>query len=138
MIRALRRTHRASVLLLALLLPAAYLVALGARPTPPAAGVFSPKPAPDFRVGRDAFGRLVLELDARGAPLIPDALVYWAAETTAESPLPPDAVLLGALPQDAVRSFNLPWAAHEGTGVALVFSLARQERVAEFPLADAR
>ena len=32
MIRSLRRTHRASVLLLALLLPPAYLAALAVRP----------------------------------------------------------------------------------------------------------
>lgn len=134
MIRSLRRTHRTAVLLLALLLPPAYLLALAARPAPEAVLSFPAKDEPSFRLGRDAFGRLVLELDARGAPLIPDALVYWAAEATAEPELPRDAVLLGTLPQDEVRAFNLPWAAREHRGVALVFSLAWQRRVALFPL----
>jgi hypothetical protein len=89
---------------------------------------------PDFRVGVDAFGRLVLELDARGAPVVPDALVYWAPATAAEPALPSDAVLLGSLPADAVRSFTLPFAARRHRGVALVFSLAWQKRVAEMPL----
>ena len=134
MIRSLRRTHRATVLSLALLLPCAYVVALASRPAPETALRFPAKDAPDFRVGRDAFGRLVLELDARGAPLVPDALVYWASEVSAEPALPRDAVLLGALARDDVRAFNLPWAAHQHRGVALVFSLAWQKRVAEFPL----
>jgi hypothetical protein len=134
MIRSLRRTHRASVLALALLLPPAYAAALLARPAAEPAVSFPAKDAPTFRVAADAFGRLVLELDARGAPVVPDALVYWAPAAASEPALPGDAVLLGALPADAVRAFNLPFAARQHRGVALVFSLAWQKRVAEMPL----
>jgi hypothetical protein len=134
-IRSLRRRHRASALLLALLLPPAFIAALAARPAPEPSHTVPGSAEFAWSLGRDAFGRLVLELDASGAPVIPDALVYWVPEVADEPALPPGAVLLGALHQDAARLFSLPDAAGEQSGVALVFSLAWQERVAAYPLA---
>jgi hypothetical protein len=131
MIRPLRRTHRAAVLALALVLPFAYAAALLARPGAPAMAVAPFKPAATASVGTDAFGRLVLEVDARGAPVVPDALVYWAPEPGGDG-----AVLLGALPDDGVARFNLPYAARTRVGYAWLYSLARQERATEFPLAQ--
>lgn len=137
MIRSLRRRHRASALVLALLLPAAYVTALSARPTPEAAPAARSDGELAWSLGRDAFGRLVLELDASDTPVIPDALVYWAPAVANAPELPQGAVLLGALPQNAARLFNLPQAAREERGVALVFSLAWQKRVAALPLGRA-
>ncbi len=134
MIRSLRRRHRATAFLLALLLPAAFVAALAARPAPEPQLGERVRAALGFSLGVDAFGRLVLELDASGAPVIPDALVYWAPDASGERELPPGAVLLGALPQDAARLFILPYPAREQRGVALVFSLAWHKRVAAFAL----
>jgi hypothetical protein len=137
MIRSLRRRHRASAFLLALLLPAAYVAALSARTEPAPVPPERADSALDVSLGVDAFGRLVLELDASGAPVIPDAHVYWAPDASEERELPDGAVLLGALHQDASQLFSLPYAARERRGVALVFSLAWHKRVAAFALDDA-
>lgn len=147
MIRPLRRAHRAGMLLLALALPPAYVLALAARPAPETRAAAEPKAEPSVTVVREASGALVLEVDSRGAPLVPDALVYWAdaalagsalpAHTVLLGSLPPGALLLGALPQEAVRRFALPEAAQRRAGVAFVFSLPWQKRVATYPLAQA-
>ena len=131
MIRSLRRAHRASVLVLALTLPLAYAGALRARPGAPEPSPAPSKPSATASLGSDAFGRLVLEVDARGAPVVPDALVYWAPEPGGDG-----AVLLGALPDEGVARFNLPFAARAHAGFAWLYSLALQKRAVEFPLAQ--
>ena len=149
MIRALRRHHRFAALGLAVLLPPAYLGALAARaPAPVEAESLATTlgeesvatPADRVRMvapsdaefvlpvtlGRGADGARVVELDSRGLAAQPDALVYWTPAVPQAKSLPPEVFLLGALPDDGVRAYQLPAAASERVGSLLVFSVAWQ------------
>jgi hypothetical protein len=147
MIRELRCRHRFAAVGLALLLPPAYLGALAARPPAPVAGesLVTALGEPSFAIaadrvrlplrgelglslatGRAADGARIVELDSRGLAAQPDALVYWSAAPPASESLPADVLILGALPENAVRAYRLPTAAGSRSGSLLVFSLPWQ------------
>jgi hypothetical protein len=151
-IHALRRRHRFAAAGLALALPPAFALALASR-APEARNPESLPAALGERVERlveretsparltgpiavafgvDTGGARAVELDTRGAPVVPDALVYWSAGAGAPAALPAAAVFLGALPADAVRVFRLP---ADAAGAVVVFSLAWQTVVAAVPVA---
>lgn len=124
MIQPLRARHRRWITALAVLLPAAFVLALAARPAPPAAVALSPALDPaaetarplagwddlwrgadlSTRVSRGRDGGLRLDLEATAAPAAPDLLVYWvpsgtpAAGSDPATETPTDA----ALPPDAM------------------------------------
>ncbi|MFI5317242.1 MAG: hypothetical protein ACHQ6T_16195 [Myxococcota bacterium] len=147
MIRELRRRHRLTAVGLALLLPPAYVVALAsrapvplvARPLPAALGepllaltsgrVRLPAQSVALALGRAADGSRVVELDTRGLPALPDALVYWSARDSVAGSLPDDSFFLGAVPGNAVRAYRLPAASDSGAGSLVVFSVAWQKIV---------
>jgi hypothetical protein len=152
MIRALRQRHRFAAIGLALLLPPLYALALAARSPEPrveplaaalrepdVAGIAERRSSPgrgelplSVSLGRDRNGARVVELDTRGAPVTPDALVYFSAGLNQSESLPPGSIFLGALPQDAVRAYALP---NRAAGAVVVFSLAWQRVVASAPVA---
>ena len=134
---ALRRTHRTVWLGLALVVPGGLGLALShhvQRPVMVAlpvalTGDRVPDSAPllvqdDLWQGARIRTRLwssppVVELDLLDPLRQPDPLVYWTA-TEDGGMLPPDAVLLGALPGSGAATFPLP----RPGGRLLVFSLA--------------
>lgn len=148
MIAPLRARHRRTVTVLALALPALYLLALRARPDPPtmAAAALpdaaSPAVASDARVsalpsplfpGLDIDARLlaagtVLELAPRVMPRAPDVLVYWRSaggDRDEGDALPGDAVFLGPLAPRAAR-YPLPTSG----GTVLLYSLGHRTVIA--------
>jgi hypothetical protein len=129
MTRGLRRRHRLATLGLALALPLAVAVALVARPPEPR----NPEPlAAALREPESSrtTGRSV-ELDTRGEPVVPDALVYWSPGESDGESLTSDSVFLGSLPTDAVRTFAVPGT---DSGRVVVYSLAWQRVVRSHPV----
>jgi hypothetical protein len=123
MIHSLRRSHRLATLGLALVLPPAVAVALAVRaPQPRTAGLEAAlrEPVPEPGAQR------VIELDPRGEPLVPDALVYWMPGADSSESLAPDSVFLGTLSADVPRAFAVPGS---DAGRVVVFSLAWQRVV---------
>lgn len=154
MIAPLRARHRRAFTVLALALPALYLLALRARPDRPtmaatalpgaapqtaasAASGAPPVPLfPDLEIDvRLLAAGTVLELDPRAMPRAPDVLVYWrrpergAASGGSGGDLPDDAVLLGAL---APRARRYPLPAPGGT--VLLYSLGHRTVIARAAL----
>lgn len=119
MIRALRRRHRFAALCLALALPPALAVALVVR-TPQASAPES-RPELSLTPSRAADGARAVEIDSRGAPVVPDALAYFSPEPAPRDAVTADSVFLGEVPADALRSYALPGRA---AGRVLVYSLA--------------
>jgi hypothetical protein len=125
MIRALRVRHRFAALGLAMVVPPAFALAIAARsPEPRNPDLLAEASAPD-----DA---RAVELDTRGAELVPDALVYWSPGASSAASLAPDSVFLGTLPADALRRFTAPGS---GAGRVVVYSLAWQRVVRAVPVA---
>lgn len=124
MIRALRVRHRFAALSLAMVVPPAFALALASRaPEPKNPELVAEATAPD--------GARAIELDTRGAELVPDALVYWSPGASSVASLAPDSVFLGTLPADALRRFTAPGSA---AGQVVVYSLAWQRVVRSIPV----
>jgi hypothetical protein len=130
MIRALRRRHRFATAGLALALPPMLALALAVRAPQSPAPESRPALALAFRRAPD--GAPVVELDSRGAPVLPDALAYFSPDPAPAESVPAEAVFLGEVPADAVRTYSLPGRA---AGRVLVFSLAWQRVVASAEVA---
>ena len=151
MIRALRVRHRATFVVLAVLVPAALGAALLGRRTP--AG---PPPRPDpadvsvvtqrsevvavwshlsliTRMWRDEDGSLGLRLEAWRAPAPPTTLLYWSAEEPRQGELPGDARFVGALGTPP-REFVLRDA--PAGGWLVLFSLGHGEVVGSLDLSE--
>ncbi len=127
MIRRLRRQHRVTFLILAVLLPAVVVAAVLARPELP--------PEPEQLAWRDQRpgGRTTFEIaqesgwitltrtSACGAP---DLLLYWAPEPgrTGEAGLPEGARLLGTLPPQPDMRVRLS----ETGGHVILYSLGHR------------
>jgi hypothetical protein len=123
MIRSLRRRHRLATLGVALVLPPAVAVAFAVRaPQPRNAGLDAALREPVLEPGPQR----VIELDPRGEPLVPDALVYWMPGADSGESLAQDSVFLGTLSADAPRAFVVPGS---DAGRVVVFSLAWQRVV---------
>lgn len=156
MILPLRRRHRRMILALALVLPALYVGALAARPSPPPAlpltGVVSGAPPlgaslagqwPDLWMGLPITTRLLVapdlgrwvEIAPRRDLEVPGPLLYWHPGPAAGGGLPPDAVLLGPLAAGAPRAFRLPLEA--AGGELLLWSLEHGELVGRATLPPA-
>jgi hypothetical protein len=133
MTRSLRRAHRRAAAGLALALPPLLALALAARS--PQASAPESRAALGLALGRAADGTRTIELDTRGAPVIPDGLAYFSAHSPAADTVPSDAILLGEIPSDAVRSYPLPGRA---AGQVIVFSLGWDRVVASAPVAAER
>ncbi len=153
MIASLRRRHRRVISAVAVFLPLGLGLALASRPTPPiqatlprelddagAAMQFAPASgiAEDatgqslaLTLGTAASGAPAVRVDSRLAPPIPDALVYWSSVPSPGDALPQGAVLLGAVPEDAVRVLLLPAGAERVPGRVLVWSVGWSRVVAE-------
>jgi hypothetical protein len=153
MIARLRRRHRRMTTALAVFLPLGTALALGSRPTPPVQGplpieLVEPGAALEFAptagatqasaeqpfalvLGTAADGARAIRVDSRGAPAIPDALVYWSPAPSPDSALPDGAVLLGAVPEEGVRVLLLPADAARAPGRVLVWSVGWSRVVAE-------
>jgi hypothetical protein len=121
-IARLRRRHRIATVALAALMPPALAVALAVRSATPAIGAIPPVLAAGEAGGtprwsRDDLGSAVplrvrgfdasIELAPLRDPLLPDLLVYWAADGTADR-LPDGARLLGRLAATEARRFAVP------------------------------
>jgi hypothetical protein len=154
MISPLRRRHRHVMLGLAVVLPLGFATALASRPAPAVqeslpAELAGREPATTFAVraeraslsrelpialalGDAAPGLAAVRIDSRGAPFVPDALVYWSAAPSSAGALPAQSFLLGAVPENDVRVLALPAAAHTRGGRLLVFSAGWQRVVGEW------
>lgn len=151
MIAPLRRLHRRSMPVLALVLPLGLWAALDARPALPVQpGVttgqgFDPEQANDSRPGRlvladgsslfvmQSAGRVELHCDGP-APALPALLVYGAISNVEPAELPGGAHLLGGLGGPAPRHYELPEALVGDDTWLLVYSLGHQELVGACPL----
>jgi hypothetical protein len=149
MIRSLRRRHRLLITLLAVVVPAVFVLALAARPTMPRVaelpgavppfpspapvagqwdGLFEPLPV-TLRLLEGTAGRWV-ELVARRPLAEPDPLLYWSSGgAVVGAALPGDAVLLGRLGDGPLA---LP--AEAEVGEMVIYSLAHYEVAAAAPL----
>ena len=144
MIAPLRKAHRASFRALALLLPALFVASLVAR-HPPATMASLPGELADWSVPSAVSAELELRL-VEGDPaaievLHPaawdaaDALLYWSPSATGDGTgVPDDAILLGSLRPGGPRRFELETPSG-ATGLALVYDLAKGERIASARLA---
>ena len=146
MIRALRGHHERIFLALAVALPLLLLAALMVRPSWPTQQ--SPGPAPSIEawteVGPGSGARALIEQQntrewlhlARTEALVaPDVLVYWAEKAPdLDSPLPDDAVLLGAFGDIGTVTFDLP--ARGVSGALLLYSLGHSSLVATIPMSS--
>lgn len=130
MTRSLRRAHRWVAVGLALALPPLLALALAVRS--PQSSAPESRPALALALGRATDGARTIELDTRGAPVIPDGLAYFSAGSSATETVPSGALYLGEIPADAVRSYRLPGRA---AGRVLVFSLGWGRIVASAPVA---
>jgi hypothetical protein len=129
MTRTLRRRHRLAATGLALALPPLLVLALSLRA--PQSSAPESRPALALGFGRGADGVRTLELDTRGAPVVPDGLAYFSADSSALDAVPAGAVFLGEVPADAIRSYPLPG---RSAGQVLVFSLGWGRIVASAPV----
>ena len=139
----LRRRHRATVTLLAVLVPAMVLMALAARTPAPTdrANLSPPSPAgsqeietfPGFIGRMSVEGGGILTLEGTEELRQPDVLAYFSTSAPGDS-LPVDVHLLGPVAYRQARSFPLPDEAAAG-GHLILYSLAHQEvlQVSEFP-----
>lgn len=146
MIAPLRRRHRWTFVLLAIVLPPLVAVAIGQRPgrdlagTPLSAEAAAPIPSSSIVLegmfaDRTLTGHLwqegsqaVLAIDSQGAARQPDLLLYWTPspdDDPSKTGLPATAVLLGPLPSRTLRLYSLPTAT--AGGQLLLYSLAHQE-----------
>ena len=131
MIQPLRKVHRRSFVLLALVLPAVFIAGLLARrPLVPAERVSDrislvlPSGAEMVIDSRDLWGSAV---DA------PDPLVYWTLAAPAPGSLPGGARLLGSL--EAARRNRLRLPGDTGArGYLILYSLAWHKPVAQAPV----
>jgi len=123
-IAPLRRRHRLLIAVLALAVPAVFVLALLARPSETDyqdAGALA-------ELGRTSAGTAV-EIAPRPELTAPDVLAYWTL--TPGDRLPDDAVLLG--PVDATRTIRLELPSPP-PGRILFYSLGHQEVVAVQPV----
>jgi hypothetical protein len=157
MIAPLRRRHVRIFLVLILLLPVAFALALAARPqiangAQPEADDgergrllyertdLFPEEAITVRVRASAGGTRHLAFDPMSAIRTPDTLVYWLPgrsqpEPSSDPPsraLPPDAILLGPLHHTGAGGYRLP--ADTVAGQIVLYSLAHQEVVGQADL----
>lgn len=144
MIRVLRERHERRFQALAIALPLLFLAAWVVRPSWPTQQ--SPGPAPAIEswteVGPGSGARALIEQQstrewlhlARTEALVaPDVLVYWAEKAPdLDSPLPDDAVLLGAFGDVGTTTFDLP--ARGVGGALLLYSLGHSSLVATLPM----
>jgi hypothetical protein len=144
LIRALRQRHQRIFLGLAVALPLLFIAALAVRPSWPTQP--SPGPAPSTEdwtaIGGLEGGRALIEqqgtqewlhLVRTDALVAPDVLVYWTDEAPdLDSPLPDDAVLLGALGDVGSSTFDLP--ARSVSGALVLYSLGHRNLVAVQPM----
>ncbi len=148
MIRPLRRAHRVIWTLLAIALPAGYLIALQARPGAPLSAAPAAAAGPGAPVG-EVHGLLddvgvrarvwtgddgpVLELWPARDLQRPDVLVYWSP-IAAHDALPERAHLIGRLAGTQRRRMSLPRNAAARDGHVYLYSLGHQALVASGPL----
>lgn len=156
MTRSHRRTHRAAVMALAVIVPAGVALALAARPKAPSGSSRIPafdahrdEPfAADWQgaVHRDgltvtvrvgsapaaSFARTsaprTLEIEARATTGQPELLAYWS-DATRQGDLPEGSILLGPVTMQATQRVALPAVAATQAGRLVLYSLA-QGRVA--------
>lgn len=147
MIAPLRRRHRLTTTLLAIVVPVLYVVALAARPDEPVAELPAAlAETPPGNVDND-FGELFtdpaivvrsrhdgadwwIELDPKRPVVSPETLVYWTRSSATAGQLPEDAYLIGSLAGDRSRTFAMPKNALGLAGSLVLYSLGAQEVVA--------
>ena len=156
MIASLRRRHRRGMLALAIALPLFYGLALASRPAPAIEASYhaeladaqavldfvpsepSAQPSAEssvvLTVGALATGEPALRVDAREAPTLPEAQVYWTPGPAPVDDLSQGSQRLGPLPDHSVRVFPLPAAAIGAGGRVVVWSVAWRRSVAELAL----
>ena len=154
MIAPHRSRHRVVFILLALLLPAGFVMALAARPELPTSteiplaadervetGVLVDESdalldgALVLRVFRGEARRSlpILELEPAGELTLPDALIYWTAGTATDA-LPEDARLVGTIGGLRARRLRLPVEVRDGPSAIVLYSLAHDGILASHPL----
>ena len=149
MIAGLRRAHRIWIGVLAVVVPAAFLLGVLGREEPP---VLEALPAtllgPDGSAARtvweheDLFDELpvtvrllkppgagppLLELAPRSDPRRPDVLVYWAPASAPADQLAEGAYLLGRLAGTRAQHFDFPPGTSAKSGRLYLYSLGHQE-----------
>jgi hypothetical protein len=155
-IAALRRRHRAMTTALVITLPILYGVIILQREPPtlsrpvPAADTVPRRPAgPVWTLlesprltgqlltapGEDAPSALRVTPD--GDPAIPDLLAYWDAVTPADSVLPAESILLGALRGSRQQILALPAPARGRAGRVILYSMGWRRVVGSAPLEPA-
>lgn len=150
MIQPLRATHRAVFLTWAILLPVLFIEGLLSRhQPPPASGPILQSPAKsktvrsekNVKVGTtschvkllqspDNPAEQYLQLNPEAPVVSPDVLVYWS-EQSSPSGLPEHAQLLGSF--RPMEIYLLPTNA-QGTGYAILYSLAQQKSIGSVSL----
>ena len=148
MIRLLRQRHRRTVVVLGILLPAAFVVGVSARkPIPCMASLpvglsISSQPSGvtiwqrddlyksasiQVRLLRDSIGRFAIAFSPVGIFAKPDLIVYWVPASPASiDALPDNAHMLGSFESP---SLTLPDESATTSGSLILYSLADQEVV---------
>jgi hypothetical protein len=152
MIRALRQRHRATVIALAVVVPAAFALGIAARreiPVSPSAAsglsavardasvlwsrddLWDKKPIRTRLLASRGTGQRAVELVLRDPIVRPDLLLYWVpGEAKLRNSLPDGAFLLGGLEQSNPNPLALPAMAGDQPGVLVIYSLADHELLA--------
>lgn len=145
MIRPLRKLHRFTFYILAVLLPVIFIAGLAVRrpiPPSPSQPVVDQTGAARSASGEAgapaASGEEAIDLNELRASGAPDPLIYWSREQPQGDQLSQDAVLLGALSNlqgaSSVRPRDLlPPAARESDGYLIIYSLANRRIVSVRP-----
>ena len=158
MIRELRRRQRRLLVVLGVLIPMVFTIAIVNRKppvtmaalpapvidqhaTPPVEVAALPllftDPAVNARLLADSVppSRISVELVPAGDPRQPDLLVYWSEESVAPGhELPPGAYLIGSMVGGNRRVLPLPQTASNGGGTLILFSLGHSRLVGVAPL----
>jgi len=144
LIHALRVRHGRIFVGLAVALPVLFIAALAVRPSWPTQESSGPAPSTETWtvIGNLRGARAMIEKQstrewlhlARTDHLVaPDVLVYWAEEAPdLDSPLPSDAVLLGAFGDVGTSTFDLP--ARSIGGTLILYSLGHRSLLAVQPM----